>query len=234
MKAVILAAGRGERLGVYTSLQPKPLVKLYKQSMIEHVITSCKKAGITDFLVVTGYKGELIQRKLGEGKTLGVKIKYVSNPKWQNGNFTSLFAAEKNLLDEPYFILTMSDHLYNEALITNALKSYNDQPTICVDKNPVHVKDLEDATKVRVRHDGSVQDIGKEIRKYNCIDTGVFIMPSDVFKFIDGVDGELYHFMKILIKAKNLVACDVTGVPWIDVDTPQDLEYARKVAPLWT
>jgi NDP-sugar pyrophosphorylase family protein len=93
MKAVILATRRGERLGSYTSLLPKPLVKLDKRSMIEHVITSCKKAGIMDFLVITGYKGELIQRKLGGGKTMGVNIKFVSNPKWQNGNFTSLFAA---------------------------------------------------------------------------------------------------------------------------------------------
>jgi choline kinase len=59
-------------------------------------------------------------------------------------------------------------------------------------------------------------------------------MPSNVFKFIRGIIRELSHFMNILVNAKNLVACDVTGVPWIDVDTPQDLEYARKVAHLWT
>ena len=232
MKAVIIAAGRGERLGYLTSQIPKPLITLKKHSLIEYVITSCKKARINDFLIVTGYKGELIQRKLGEGKKLGVNIKYVSNSQWQNGNATSLIAAREKLQDDKNFILSMSDPIYNEALIFKALNDYNGKPMVCVDRNPVHVKNLEDATKVMVRVDGSVKDIGKEIGDWNYIDTGVFILPSNVFKILDETVSELSKLMMMLVEARKLVACDVTEIPWLDVDNLQDLEYARTVVPL--
>jgi choline kinase len=232
MKAVIIAAGRGERMEDLTSHTPKPLITLKRHSLIEYVISSCKKAGINDFLIVTGYKGELIQRKLGEGKDLGVNIKYVSNPQWQKGNATSLMAAREELQDDKNFILSMSDHIYNEALIIKALNDYNGKPMVCVDRNPVHVKDLEDATKVMVKLDGSVKDIGKEIVDWNYIDTGVFILPSNVFKVLDETVSELSKHMMMFIEAKQLVACDVTDIPWLDIDTLQDLEYARTVVPL--
>lgn len=232
MKAVIIAAGRGERMEYLTSHTPKPLITLKKHSLIEYVISSCKKAGIIDFMIVTGYKGELIQRKLGEGKELGVNIKYVSNSQWQKGNATSLFSAREELEDDKNFILSMSDHIYNEALIIKALNDYNGKPMVCVDRNPVHVKDLEDATKVMVRLNGSVKDIGKEIVEWNHIDTGVFILPSNVFKVLDETVSEISELMMMLIEAKQLVACDVTDIPWLDIDTLQDLEYARTVVPL--
>lgn len=215
-----------------TSHTPKPLITLKKHSLIEYVISSCKKAGIIDFMIVTGYKGELIQRKLGEGKELGVNIKYVSNSQWQKGNATSLFSAREELEDDKNFILSMSDHIYNEALILKALNDYNGKPMVCVDRNPVHVKDLEDATKVMVRLNGSVKDIGKEIVEWNHIDTGVFILPSNVFKVLDETVSEISELMMMLIEAKQLVACDVTDIPWLDIDTLQDLEYARTVVPL--
>ncbi|TFH14688.1 nucleotidyl transferase, partial [Candidatus Bathyarchaeota archaeon] len=117
MKAVIIAAGRGERMGYLTYQTPKPLITLREHSLIEHVIISCKKAGITDFLIVTGYKGKLIINKLGKGKKLGVNIQYEFNSHWQKGNATSLIAAREKLHDDKNFILSMSDHIYNEDLI---------------------------------------------------------------------------------------------------------------------
>ena len=50
MKAVILAAGRGERLSTYTNYLPKPLIKLLGKPLLEHVILSCKEAGIHEFV----------------------------------------------------------------------------------------------------------------------------------------------------------------------------------------
>jgi len=219
-------------LGYLTSQTPKPLITLKKHSLIEYVITSFKKAGINDFLIVTGYKGELIQKKLGEGKKLGVNITYVSNSQWQNGNATSLIAAREELHDDKNFILSMSDHIYNETLIFKALNDYNGKPMVCVDRSPIHVKDIEDATKVMVGLDGLVKDIGKEIWDWNCIDTGVFILPSNVFNILDETGSELSKLMMMLVEARKLVACDVTGIPWLDVDNLRDLEYARTVVPL--
>jgi CDP-L-myo-inositol myo-inositolphosphotransferase len=83
-----------------------------------------------------------------------------------------------------------------------------------------------------VRLDGSVKDIGKEIVEWNHIDTGVFILPSNVFKVLDETVSEISELMMMFIEAKQLVACDVTEIPWLDVDTLQDLEYARTVVPL--
>ena len=161
-----------------------------------------------------------------------MNIRYVSNSQWQKGNATSLIAAREKLQDDKNFILSMSDHIFNEALILKALNDYNGKPMVCVDRNPVHVKDIEDATKVMMRLDGSVKDIGKQIVDWNCIDTGVFIFPSNVFNSLDEAASELSKFMMMLVEDRKLVACDVTGIPWLDVDNIRDLEYARTVVPL--
>ena len=57
MKALIIAAGRGERLRPITDRNPKPLIPILDLRLIERVILSAKKAGIKEFVIVTGYLG---------------------------------------------------------------------------------------------------------------------------------------------------------------------------------
>ena len=85
MKALIIAAGQGLRLGHLTEATPKPLIRLLGLSLIERVILTAKQVGITEFVVVVGYLGDKIRATLGDGSQWGVKIAYVQNNEWRNG-----------------------------------------------------------------------------------------------------------------------------------------------------
>ncbi|GAJ06237.1 unnamed protein product, partial [marine sediment metagenome] len=65
MKALIIAAGEGSRLGNLTKDKPKPLVRLLGLSLVERVILTAKEVGIDEFIIVVGYLGERIKEKLG-------------------------------------------------------------------------------------------------------------------------------------------------------------------------
>lgn len=76
MKAMILAAGRGERMRPLTDKHPKPLLKAGHCTLIEHHIVSLQKAGIRELVINTGWLGEQLPSALGNGSQLGVAIEY--------------------------------------------------------------------------------------------------------------------------------------------------------------
>ncbi len=80
MKAMILAAGRGERMGDLTLERPKPLLEVAGVSLIEHQIRRLKRAGFHDIVVNLAWLGDQIVECLGDGSGLGVKIDYSFEP----------------------------------------------------------------------------------------------------------------------------------------------------------
>ena len=67
MKAVILAAGEGNRLKPITSTRPKPMIPLVGKPLLEHTILGLKNAGIDEILLIVGYKKEVIKEYFGNG-----------------------------------------------------------------------------------------------------------------------------------------------------------------------
>lgn len=76
MKAMILSAGRGERMMPLTKDTPKPLIKVHDKTLIEHSIDTLKNAAITDVVINIAYLGEKIQAHLGDGDKFGINIEY--------------------------------------------------------------------------------------------------------------------------------------------------------------
>ncbi len=109
MKALIIAAGEGSRLGNLTKDKPKPLVRLLGLSLVERVILTAKEVGIDEFIIVIGYLGQRVKEKLGDGNRYGVKIAYIENREWERGNGVSVSKAKESLKEN--FVLLMSDHL---------------------------------------------------------------------------------------------------------------------------
>ncbi|GAI53590.1 unnamed protein product [marine sediment metagenome] len=79
MKALIIAAGDGGRLGNLTKHKPKPLIQLLGLSLIERVILTAKQAGINEFVITIGYLCDKVKARLGDGDRYGVKINYIEN-----------------------------------------------------------------------------------------------------------------------------------------------------------
>ena len=80
MKAMVLAAGRGERMGALTGHTPKPLLEAGGRPLIEHQIARLASAGFRDVVVNLAWLGERIAARLGDGSRLGVRIRYSREP----------------------------------------------------------------------------------------------------------------------------------------------------------
>jgi MurNAc alpha-1-phosphate uridylyltransferase len=76
MKAMILAAGRGERMGALTLETPKPLLSLGRRALIERHLVRLAAAGIRDLVINLSYRGAQIREHLGSGERYGVRIAY--------------------------------------------------------------------------------------------------------------------------------------------------------------
>ena len=105
MKALIIAAGQGKRIRPIGDT--KPLIQLLGLGLIERVILTAKKSGIKEFCIVTGYNGEKIREQLSDGKKYGVKIQYVQNDSWTQGNAISILAARDHFKES--FVLLMAE-----------------------------------------------------------------------------------------------------------------------------
>jgi NDP-sugar pyrophosphorylase family protein len=91
-KAILLAAGRGTRLGTLTADRPKPMIPVAGAPVLEHILRGLKSCGIAEFVVVVGYRAEAIRSYFGDGSRLGVQIVYATQ-EIPNGTGAALAAA---------------------------------------------------------------------------------------------------------------------------------------------
>jgi MurNAc alpha-1-phosphate uridylyltransferase len=105
MKAMILAAGRGERLRPLTDTTPKPLLYAGKYRLIEYTIMSLVNAGITDIVINYAHLGEQFPKALGDGSNYGAHIQY--SPEIAGGLETAggIINALELLGDEPFLVV---------------------------------------------------------------------------------------------------------------------------------
>ncbi|ESP94891.1 N-acetylmuramate alpha-1-phosphate uridylyltransferase MurU [Pseudoalteromonas luteoviolacea] len=80
MKAMILAAGRGQRMMPLTADMPKPLLEVGNKPLIEYHLERLKLAGITQVVINLAWQGDKIERYFGDGKRLGMQIDYSYEP----------------------------------------------------------------------------------------------------------------------------------------------------------
>lgn len=239
MKALIIAAGEGRRLKNLTKDDPKPLIQLLGLSLVERTILTTKQAGIDEFVIVIGRRGDRIKEKLGDGKRLGVEIDYVENKEWEKGNGISVLKA-KELLNEN-FVLLMSDHIFDHRILKELIDCNGKSSVVLVvDRR----EPLPGDTKV-LEKEGRIADIGKNIEESNCIDTGIFSCSSRIFSYIEEAvkEGktELADGVKKAVGNEDAEIFDITQIEsytskmrkeikpwWMDIDTKDDFKKAEQ------
>ena len=230
-QCLILAAGNGTRIRTISGDLPKPLVDFRGKPIIEHIVQRARRAGIERFVIVVGYRSELI-RNWFEGRSLGVSVTFVENPDYDKANGVSALKARNAIHGN--FLLLMADHLFDsetaETLIRQPLGS--DEVILAVDSNVDRIFDLDDATKVLRRGDRIV-DIGKEIAHYDALDTGMFLCSPVLFDHLEAAikDGNcsLSDGMRELIAIGRLRGLEIGDGQWQDLDTPEALAHAEDV-----
>ncbi|MEO0087009.1 MAG: NTP transferase domain-containing protein [candidate division WOR-3 bacterium] len=202
MKAIILAAGKGERMN---SSLPKPLHKLFGLSLIERVIIPLIKAGIKELIVVLGYKGEKIEKYLRK-KFRNIKIQFVYNKEYYRGNGVSFLYGAGLLKEKEKFLLLMADHIYSPEIIERVLKE--EKPLMVVHNNFNLINNLEKETKVKIDN-GYVSDIGRDLKDFDGIDCGIFLLEKNGFslpKELFSGEIELSYLIKEYVKREKLKA----------------------------
>ena len=106
MKAIIVAAGRGRRLGQETDAIPKCMVRVAGRPILHRQLDALATAGVDDVVIVRGYRGDCITAPAG-----APPIRFVDNPAWAENNIlTSLFYAESEMRDG--FLFSYSDIVF--------------------------------------------------------------------------------------------------------------------------
>ena len=232
-EAVILIAGQGSRLRGADKNCLKPFVPVLGRPLLSYTVEAISSAGITTVHLVVGYESE---RMIAQAKQLipdHINASFVLNRDWQKQNGISVLAAAGHV--SAPFLLTMGDHVFDDTVFDCLLDNF--EPgllNVAIDRKLDSIVDLDDAMKLQMR-ENKVTGIGKNLRSYNAIDTGLFVCPSDIFAYLEqaksnngGSDCSLANGVELMAADGKVRGIDIGSALWHDIDTPQVLEHAQQ------
>jgi 1L-myo-inositol 1-phosphate cytidylyltransferase / CDP-L-myo-inositol myo-inositolphosphotransferase len=229
-KALIIAAGQGQRLKRGEGDIPKPLRRVAGFPLIKRIILTAKEAGIEEFVIVVGYRKERMMAALHDA-SLGVRITFVENLDFERPNGISVLAAASALGQDP-FALMMADHVFEAKTLRRLCEEglAGDAARLALDYKLEDVFDPDDATKVVVS-EGRVQEISKSLQDYNAVDTGMFLGGPKLFEALQQAQAEgkesLSDAIQKLSEEGTMGSFDIGEGQWQDVDTPEALKRAE-------
>ena len=230
MKAVILAAGKGTRMGELTANLPKPMVQVEGKPVLEHIVEGLRdEAGIRDVFIITGWCGNVIRDYFGDGQRWKVNVAY-GEQVVQDGTGKAPELA-KEWVGEERFLLTYGDILLRPPtdykLLADAFK----------EEGVIAVKDGEDLTKggaVVLDQDGFMIDLVEkggsgQIPPNAYYNAGIYLLTPRIFTYTAKLEksprGE-YEFtdaLKASIKAGDRLRGVTLRRAWADVRDPSVL-----------
>lgn len=229
-----MAAGDGDRLGSITTAYPKALLPVNGKALVSYPIEAMAAAGIQEIAIIVGYLGDSVINMLGSGSDFGVRLQYITNSDYFGGNAFSLYKARDWVQEEPV-VLCMADHLIEKKMVNYLLSRRIFSETLCIDYTPAKHHQLAEATKVTVDKSGDIERIGKDLDYWDALDSGVFLLTKNFFQALQhlvcnrGIEVEITEVIRFLIgQGHPFGTCNVSGCFWLDVDTEEDLDAARK------
>ena len=216
MKAIILAGGRGKRLRPITDKIPKPLILINNKPLIERTIKYLKKYGITEIIISSGYKSNLIEKFLKKEKNFGCKIIF-STEKTPLGTGGAIKKALKHIDEESFLVL-------NGDIVTNI-----DLKKILKKPNTIAANELK--TKF-----GTMNIKNNKILKFNekkdvtnvWMNPGIYHLSINTEKLIPkkgSLEGIVFPKMA---KNKTLETVKFKNVLWFSIDSHKDIEECSK------
>lgn len=229
---LILAAGNGRGVQPTSTRGPKPMAPISGTPLLEHTIHSAHQAGVKNFVVVVGYRGELIQKYFVNRQLAGVSLEWIENPDYHKKNGISALSA-RDRFHGP-FLLLLGDRLFQPETVGSLLHQslQEGEVILAVDRKMDQVFDLDDANKVRLEGE-YVVDVGKQLPNYDAVDTGMSLCTPALFVALESSmqigDCSLSDGMRTLASGRCLRAFDIGLGYWVDVDTPLALAYAESL-----
>jgi len=219
MKAVILAAGEGARMGPFTASVPKVMIPVGNRPILEYPVQALVANGVRDLVFVVGYRRERIQSHFQDGKAFGAKILYVTQTK-QLGTAHAVIEARPHL-DESFLVLNGSNIV--DAPFVADLLAQAPKPAVMITESE-HPRNYGVVT-VRGKELVGITEKPTELIS-NLINTGAYALDSRILDEIEALarDGkhDLPSAVSALAKRTSVQAVRTEGT-WIDALYPWDL-----------
>lgn len=233
MKAVVLAAGRGERLWPLTEDTPKPLLPLANKSVLQRTLEALASAGVRQILLVVGFRGEKIRDKIGKGEAVSSELKYVKQ-KTAKGTADALGTCAKELQGEDSFLVLYGDDYYETSVARTFLAKARQNKGITI--GTANVRDASRFGKIESKR-GLVTEIREKASKVEPgqVNAGIYLMDQSIFRAIRktkrSIRGELEltDAVGILIEEGTQVRMHPVGSrKWLGISYPWDMLEANQ------
>jgi choline kinase len=239
MKAIILAAGQGSRLGHLTAERPKCLIDFGGRTLLDWQLDTLAANGIREAVVVTGFRDDQIEAALAR-RTGAPRVRTIYNPFYKVAdNLGSLYIAREELSGD--CLVWNGDTLVSVDLMRRVIG--NHQPGICV---TIDRKDAYDGDDMKVVEAGRrLKAIGKRLSEgVNAESIGLLAFRAGgAERFREAIDeairtpeGTTVWYLRVIhhiAQASDVFTFDIEGEEWGEVDFPEDVERARDLVSRW-
>ncbi len=240
MKAIILSAGQGSRLGHMVDEKPKCLIEFNGRSLLDRQLDTLEANGVHDAVVVTGFRDELVEQAIS-ARSGGPAVRTIYNPFYKVADNTgSLFMAREELVGD--CLVWNGDTLVSRELMRKVVA--NDRAGICVTIDRKDAYD-EDDMKV-VESEGRLKAIGKRLplATVNAESIGLLAFRSGgaeqfraaIEKAMRTPEGTTIWYLRVIhhmAQQADVWTFDIHGDEWGEVDFPADVEAARELTARW-
>lgn len=224
MKAIILAAGEGQRLSPLTNVRPKPMLPVANEPILARVIDAVAEAGIEEVLLVVGYKSDRIQQYVGDGDDWDLDVEYVHQEK-QLGTGDAVLEAEPHV-DEDFVVLN-GDRVTDSQILEDVMdrRATTEETVMAVtraDEQSLYgVVELDGDRVSRIVEKPAPHEIDSDL-----INAGVYAFGPEIFPAIreTSTHGELAltDVLSRLLDEESIQAVPDRQA-WFDVTRPWDL-----------
>lgn len=218
MKAMILAAGKGERLRPLTLHTPKPLVRAAGVPLIEYHVRALVSAGFTELVINHAWLGQQIEDYLGDGERYGVSIRYSpeGEPLETGGG---IFKALPLLGDEPFVVV--NGDIFTDYDFANLRRPLSGQAHLVLVDNPPHHPKGD-----FLLHGGQVEDAvpGRDSFTYS----GIAVLSAALFAGSQPGAFKLAPLLRTAMAAGQISGERFSG-RWVDVGTHERLDEVERL-----
>lgn len=239
MQALILAAGVGSRLSLAVDERPKCLLEFDGVTLLERHIRMLSGAGIGDITIVTGYKAELIDKELGKFSNASTRLKTIRNSDYREGNVVSLWTGREVLASGDDVLLMDADVLCSGRII-EALANSDHDNCLLLDRDfepgdePVKLcinngRIVEFRKIIAANANFDLQ--GESVGFFRFSPQGCRLILQQAESYISGNrrDQPYEEVLRDVVTSRPDMFGyeDISGLPWIEIDFPEDIERAR-------